>query len=319
MTPSFKSGFAEDITAMMKWRGTIGYSESCYCYELSLFDHYCWKMYPDATVLTWEIIISYLNTLKCQRDIRVDVAALRNLGKFQLRKGMNACVFPAGFFSYKKNRLPYMMSDDELKKFFEAADNYPYTGISPLLTYTVAVIFRLQYSTGMRPREVRHLTRHDFNYKSDTIYIADSKMHKDRRIVVDHKIMQMCMKYDALARTIYPSTEIFFPNHYQKEFSNSSLQSLFKKCWTIAGNPLVSSKTHFCSPYILRHNYATRKIMLWAEEGKKFEEYMPYLSAYLGHATFRETCYYLHLLPERISKMGCLDISKILKEASYEE
>lgn len=315
MIPSFHSGFAKDITNMMKWRGTMGYSESCYYRELIDFDKYCLKMFPNDNVITWDIALSYLSHMRDRRDIRIDVVAIRNLGKYQIRKGIDACVFPAGFFSYKRIRLPYIMSDDDLRCFFNATDHYPYDAHNPLLTYTVAVIFRLQYSTGMRPMEVLRLSRQNFDFKKGTIYIADSKRHKDRCIAVRSSVMEMCRKYDIIARRIYPETDIFFPNRNRSEHSNASLQNLFRKCWEMSGNP---SDSNYCSPYILRHNFATRRIMEWFEEGKDFEQFMPYLSSYMGHQTFRETCYYLHLIPERLSGMTCMDISEIIREVDHE-
>lgn len=316
MNSSFHSGFAVDIRSMMEWRGTLGYTESCYTQQLIDFDRHCQESFPDADTLTWEISLSYLDALRERRDIRIDVAALRNLGKYQVMAGKSACVFPAGYFSYKRRKAPYIMSDEECLHFFEAADRYPHDKWNPLLTYTVAVFFRLQFSTGMRPQETRHLTRQDFDFVHDTIYIADSKRHKDRRIAVGHRIMEMCRKYDLIARSIYPGTNVFFPSRTQKEHSAASIQRLFNKCWKMAGNP---DGLEYCSPYILRHNYATRRIMEWMDEGKDFSQYMPYLSAYMGHQTFRETCYYLHLMPERISHMGCMDISGIVPEVDDED
>lgn len=315
MTPSFHSGFADDIRSMMKWRGTLGYAESCYTRQLIDFDRYCLKTCSGADVLTWEIALSYLDDLHEKRDIRVDVAALRNLGKYQAMTGKKACVFPADYFTYKRRRMPHIMSDDECRRFFEASDNYPYDKHNPLLTYTVAVFFRLQYSTGMRPQEVRLLTRQDFDFVHDTVYIADSKRHKDRRIAVMHPIMEMCRKYDGIARSLYPDTTIFFPNRNQTGHCAGSIQLFFHKCWKLAGNP---DNLEYCTPYILRHNFATRRITQWMEEGKDFSQYMPYLSAYMGHQTFSETCYYLHLMPGRLSRMGCMDISGIVGEVGHE-
>ena len=315
MIPSFSSGFADDIQGMMSWRGTLGYTESCYTKELKDFDSFCMETFPDANTLTWEIAVGYLTEMRKRRSVRVDVVAIRNLGKYQVRNGKDACIFPNDFFSYNRRRLPYIMSDDELRRFFEAADDYPANAHNPLLSYTVAVIFRLQYSAGMRPQEVRHLTRQDFDFKRGTVYIADSKRHKDRCIAVCPSTMELCRKYDSIARSVYPDTNVFFPNRNQQEHNCASVQRMFHRCWEKAGNP---TDIDYCSPYILRHNFATRRITEWAEEGKDFNEYMPYLSAYMGHQTFRETCYYLHLLPERISKMECMDISRIMKEVSNE-
>lgn len=212
MTPSFNSGFAADIRGMMEWRGVLEYTESCYTQELTDFDHHCQKEFPDASILTWEIALSYLNAIHERREVRIDVAAVRNLGRYQIMTGKPACIFPADYFGHKRRRLPYIMNDGELRRFFVAADNYSYDKRNPLLTYTTAVIFRLQYSTGMRPQEVRHLAKQDFDFIQGTVYIADSKRHKDRCIAVPRKIMEMCRKYDGIARRIYPDTNMFFPN-----------------------------------------------------------------------------------------------------------
>jgi len=92
MMPSFHSGFASDIQDMMAWRETLGYTESCYMRELPDFDRYCCKVFPDADILTWNITLSYLDATHERRDIRVPVIALRNLGKYQIMIGKDACV-----------------------------------------------------------------------------------------------------------------------------------------------------------------------------------------------------------------------------------
>lgn len=307
---SFQSKFAPDIQGMRDWRKTLGYAEDSYDRYLVQFDRYCLKSFPDADVLTWDIALSYLQVKQERCDIYVDVAAIRNLGRYQILSGKDACVFPADYFRYKKRQLPYIMSAEECRRFFQATDRYPHNPASPLIEYTVAAIFRLQYSTGMRPQEVRHLKRQDFDFHHDMVYIVDSKRHKDRRIAVDHRIMEMCRNYDSIARGMYPSTEIFFPNRNGNEHCAQSISTLFHKCWEMAGNPAVPER--YCTPYILRHNFATQTLTRWMEEGKDFGQFLPYLSAYMGHQTFRETCYYLHLLPERLSRMGFMDISGMI-------
>lgn len=307
---SFQSRFAEDIQGMREWRRTLGYAEYSYDRHLAHFDRHCMEFFPDADVITWDIALSYLQKKRERCGIYVDVAAIRNLGRYQILLGKDACVFPADYFGYKKRRLPYIMSAEECRRFFQAADSYPHNPASPLMEYTAAVIFRLQYATGMRPQEARRLRRQDFDFGHDTVYIADSKRHKDRRIAADHRIMEMCRNYDGIARRMYPGTEAFFPNRLGNVHTTQSIGTLFRKCWEMAGNPEAPGR--YCTPYILRHNFATQTLTRWMEEGRDFGQCLPYLSAYMGHQTFRETCYYLHLLPERLSRMGYMDISDVV-------
>lgn len=312
---NYYSGFAEDIKKMMEWREVLGYKKDCYASYLKTFDTFCKKQFPNSQVVTWEIALSFFNSFRRGRDFRVYVVAVRNLAKYQIMTGKQACVFPKNYFRYKSRPLPYIMSDTECLNFFSATDRYPHDSHNPLLPYTVPVIFRLQYATGMRPKEVRELLRTDFDFKHDTIYIADSKRHKDRKIAVEHSVMVMCKNYDKIARDIYPHTDVFFPNRLRREHSQASLRLLFHKCWNMSGNP---QNIGYCSPYILRHNFATQTLMRWIEEGKDINHYIPYLSAYMGHETFRDTYYYIHLLPDRLSKMTYMDISDIISEV-YDE
>ncbi len=74
-----------------------------------------------------------------------------------------------------------------------------------------------------------------------------------------------------------------------------------------------------CTPYAFRHNFATRTLMRWVEEGKDLNTCIPYLCAYMGHATFSATFYYVHLLPERLSRMDFTHLSGIIPEVIDEE
>lgn len=53
----------------------------------------------------------------------------------------------------------------------------------------------------------------------------------------------------------------------------------------------------FCRHYF-RHNYASRVLLLWLEEGKDLNAWLTYLSAYMGHDNLRAIFYYINLLPE---------------------
>jgi integrase len=74
-----------------------------------------------------------------------------------------------------------------------------------------------------------------------------------------------------------------------------------------------------CTPYDFRHNYATQTLMRWAEEGKDLNAWIPYLCAYMGHATFSSTFYYIHLLPERLRDMNYMSVCGIIPEVRDEE
>ena len=52
-----------------------------------------------------------------------------------------------------------------------------------------------------------------------------------------------------------------------------------------------------CGPrvYDFRHTYAVHCLKKWVEEEKDLTVYLPVLKTYMGHDSFTETAYYLHL------------------------
>jgi len=75
-----------------------------------------------------------------------------------------------------------------------------------------------------------------------------------------------------------------------------------------------------CTPYILRHNYATQTLMRWVEEGRDLDAMAPYLSAYMDHEKFSSTYYYILLLPERLARMDFTRYGGVIPEVNdYEE
>ena len=180
----------------------------------------------------------------------------------------------------------------------------------------IPVMFRLQFACGMRPQEVRRLKCLDFNFTKNTIYISESKKNKDRILAVRPEIMEMCRKYDCIARRLKQGRTYFFPSVRDSAYSAQSVTAMFHKCWKKAGNDI--SGRH-CTPYDLRHAYASRVLMGWIEQGRDLDAYIPYLSTYMGHERFQDTYYYVHMLPQRLSKMGFMEVRGIVPEVENEK
>ena len=70
---------------------------------------------------------------------------------------------------------------------------------------------------------------------------------------------------------------------------------------------------------LTRHNFATRTLMRWVSEGKDLGNLIPYLSTYMGHASFSSTFYYIHLLPEKLAAMDFMKSAGIIPEVPNED
>jgi integrase len=300
---------------MMEQRSVLGYSVDDYSIRLANFDRFCIANFPSETTLTQEIAFAWCNDGQGNAGAKRSVV-IRGFGRYLQMAGEAAYILPALFFPTQKHALPYIIPDLELKKFFEATDVYPSNDRNPLLEYTIPVIFRLQYACGLRPQEVRALRRVDVNFVKDTIYIADGKHYKDRRLAVSGHVMEMCRKYDRIAESILPGRTYFFQSRAGGAYVSSWLSSRFSECWEMSGNGV---KRDNCMPYSLRHRYATETLMHWLEEGRDLDAWIPYLSAYMGHANFSATYYYIQLLPERLGLMGYMRTNHIIPEVMDHE
>lgn len=311
----YASRFAPDICGMLSLKESLGHKPSSFAAGLLCFDRFCARTCPDEGVLTQEVAFAWCLDGKKEEMSEYRMHAIREFGKYLAGAGREAYVLPAHLIPKHKAGLPYLLTDGELEAFFKAADNYPHRRNSPLVEYTVPVIFRLIYACGMRPQEARKLKRGDFDYRKNVIYIEESKWCKDRRLVVDGAIMDMCGKYDSIASAGFPSRKAFFPNRSGGFYAHGWLTETFHKCWELSG---VGNARGSCVPYDLRHNFATRTLMRWVSEGKDLETYIPYLCAYMGHATFRSTYYYVHLLPEKLAAMDFMAASGMIPEVPHE-
>lgn len=315
MSRIFHSKFAKDILGMVEHKKALGHKAESYEWNLQNFDRYCVEHFPKAEQLTQEIVFGWCIAGKCRKS-SYRANAIREFGRYQAAIGKTAYILPRGFFPSTRAELPHLFTDEELTRFFSAADHYPHRSNSPLVEYTIPVIFRLQYACGLRPQEVRLLRKVDFDFRKNTIYISDSKWCKDRCLPVNHEIMDLCRRYDVIAESTFPDRIYFFPSQTGDAYTHGWLTAVFHKCWRLSGNDIPSKS---CVPYTFRHNFATRTLIKWAEEGKDFEAYLPYLSAYMGHASFHSSYYYVHLLPERLANIKFMDTHGIFPEVLDEE
>lgn len=308
MSTPFKSRLAESMEAMINYKESLGYSRSTYEPFFRMIDKFCFERHPHESVLTKELVLewSQLHSSENPNGFRRRMIAIRELGKYLKAVGTEAYIYPSEFLSATQRFVPYIFTDHELKAFFKATDIFPRSKNAPYNHYVVPVIYRLIYTCGLRPTEVRNLTCTDVNLTTGKMYIRESKAHKDRIVMMSEDIRILCNKYEVAIESILRDREYFFPNSKGTMIGKQSLATYFKRCCSDAGiTGLYRAKQ--LRVYDLRHNYATRTLMNWLDEGRDLYSGLPYLSTYMGHYDFSHTAYYIHLLPERLIRSKAID------------
>ena len=180
MNQQLSSIFKEKISAYCEWRKSLGFSNN-HERHLCKFDAYCSEFHPNECAITSQLVTGWIKyEIRIGRHcIENKCGAIRSFAKYV---GGNSYVLKENFVSYKRNFHPYIFTDEELARLFEAADTAKKRG-DPFFAETAGIIFRLIYTCGLRPQEARKLRCTDINFKTGEIFISQSKKNKDRIII----------------------------------------------------------------------------------------------------------------------------------------
>ena len=293
--------FIQEMTSaysdMLDIKASLGFCRHNYEFHISPFIDFCADRYPDANEITKDMIDQWLasKTFHTDNTRRLAIINIRHFTRYLNATGKRAYI-PSSEYNVKVWRYqPYIFNAAELSRLFDEIDSLKnrkgFEASNPNLILPVA--FRLELCCGMRPAEPFNLRVEDVNLNTGDVFIRKSKRGKDRHIIMSEDMRQLCAVYDGLAG----KREWFFSYMDGGKIPTRWAQWNFNKAWNRTGLPTRINRPR---PYDLRHNFATRTLMRWIDEGRDVMALMPYLSTYMGHVRLEETLYYVHLLPERI-------------------
>ena len=310
---------SECIREMLGYKESLGFSRRTYKSFLNDFRRYFsgagHTEFTAGTVLPW----CERRDTETPEGFRRRGTTLRELSKYMYAMGYADYVVPTSIFPVTHRSTPYIFTDSELKGLFAESDREPYCRASPCRHLIIPVIYRLIYFCGLRPNEGRELKRSDFCYKNKTLYIRKNKAHRERLIPMADDVAIMCQEYLEKSMAVFPDTEYLFPSPTGEPYQKRWLADTFRRLWDASKPAGNNAKVRV---YLLRHRYATAMFMKWLNENADLIAMLPYLSAYMGHACFSDTAYYIHLMPEKLLASDAVDWEKLnalIPEAEDEE
>jgi integrase len=308
----YQSHFRQYIEGLLEQKHALGFPYRGSEDYLRQFDLMCLREFPNEAVLTKEIGQKWGTIRDTEKRVSFQdrMAPIRELAKYMLRLGIDAYIVePMAIPPAVKRQIPHIFTDSELSAFFTAADKLDYNERGKIRHLIVPVIFRLMYCCGLRPHETRLIKKKDIDFASKTLKIPESKGHKDRMVVMPDEVSLLAEKYLSVTQDRFSENEYLFPNWRVKSFLSSNwLNDMFCLCWNASGIKNFSGNSP-CS-YSFRHTFATKRLYMWMKEGRDLDAYLPYLSAYMGHAHFSHTAYYIHLVPEFFPQMAQMDLGR---------
>lgn len=175
----------------------------------------------------------------------------------------------------KENKLPSVLSFEEVKKILEALDNEKHK----------AILF-LVYSSGLRVGEVVRLRLEDIDSKRMLIHVIQGKGRKDRYTLLSELALNQLRKYYSL----YKPEKWLFPGQNKEEFlTERTVERVFEKACTLAE---IRKKV---SVHTLRHSFATHLL----EGGTDLR----FIQELLGHSSSKTTEIYTHVTQKSISNI----------------
>jgi len=293
----FASGFASRLVKFLEQKRALGYSQNYAAQDFKAFDRMCAERFPDETILTLEICHAWAARRgnESPKTTGRRLPFIREFARYLVRAGEQAYILPNGTVKSGQRYIPHIYSQGEIADLWRAFDD-----IRPTKTYATAHIvmpslIRLLYCSGLRPSEALNLRAEDADLHIGKLFIAESKGHKDRIVMLGDELLAFLRRYDDCIREFIPDRHFFFAKTTAEAYGYAWVNWMFRK----ARGRIQFESCGINPPrlYDLRHTFATHRLYQWMRDGKDLYAMLPYLCAYMGHNKLTETAYYLHLAP----------------------
>lgn len=288
--PYFKSQFAQLMYAFLEKRTLEGYANKNQIYYLEEFDRLIIQINFGSSFITEELIQIW-DAQKPYLSNRTKIPRhniIRSFCSFvHLRDG---CSFVPNTSKTRNttNFMPYIFTADEISRILEASNHIPKRKNAPLRELVLPAIFRLLYCCGLRINEAITLKISDFDEETGVISVRNGKGGKDRLVPLHDDMTGYLRRYCSL---LPKNTEWLFPSAYG-HYSQSTVYENFRELLIICGIPHTG---HGPRVHDLRHTFCVHTLEKQLASGYEPMQIMPRLAAYLGHKSYRETSWYIHL------------------------
>jgi len=199
------------------------------------------------------------------------------------------------------HKTPHVFTDAEVLALVSAAAKLrPADGLRPR-TYTTLI--GLLACTGLRVSEALGCTRSDFDGEQGVLTIRETKFGKSRLVPLHPSVTQKMLAYGRERDHLVPvtRTDRFFIADRGNRLHYQRVREIFRMLCDNLGIVGRGCRPH-PGLHDLRHTFAVRRIERWYDAGGDVAHSIPTLSTYLGHATVRDTYWYLTATPELLNR-----------------
>lgn len=290
----FTSAFAHHLTRYLEFKHQLGFSGKSRIWHLRKFDAYCTQhhrtVFDRDTVEGW--VTHHLQT----NTYRSWFSYIRDFGRWFHTQGHDtAYVLSDQWIAGRSQSQPYLFSSCQIEQFFGAATQLT---VQPPWRWQAAAFFGLMHCCGLRTGEARNLKTTHVDLTDGWLDIVSAKTNRSRRLPITDELINLLAACErATAEQFGADRDTFFVSASGTPVSPVSVGVIFKHIWDQAGlaQPIQAKPPR---PYDFRHHFAYANIERWRHNDQDIGALLPYLSRYMGHATFESTYYYIHTAPD---------------------
>lgn len=290
----FTSVFAQDLEDYLAFKEQMGFYGRSRIAYLRRFDAYCTKyslkVFNQTTVEGW-----VRDQLQRSPASRSWMSYIRDFGRWlHTHRDQGAYVLSDQWKARFNRTHPYLLTSFQIERFFMAAGHIK--AASPW-AWQAGAFFSLMHCCGLRTGEVRALRVSDVDVEHNHIDIINSKARRSRRLPITADVAALLVACDLHSRSRFPTRAPFFVSSTGAPVCPTSVGVIFNRIWDQAGLPRPTGGRQ-PQPYAFRHHFAYANLQRWMKDGTDITAMLPYLSRYMGHATFDSTYYYIHTSPD---------------------
>jgi len=294
-TVVFKSILSELIAGYIEEKRAVGYKYIKGASLLKCFDTLITREHLGEKKLSKELVSLWTgkkpNETERNRNTRISME--RGFAKYMVCLGYEAYIYPDVVVSISRySYVPYIFSEEELKRIFIVCDNYPVSNVSPNRHLILPFLFRMLYGCRLRISEALHLKLNDVDFNEGTLFIRNTKFGKERIVPMTETVTEHCLLYISKIHKYKSCNTFLFPSPFRRCYKESTIYKLFREILWSAG---ISHSGKGPRLHDIRHSFAVHCLKKWVLRKEDLTNLLPYLSAYLGHVDLRGTQHYLRL------------------------
>jgi len=289
----------DQVQEYLTFRRALGYELGTHGKELMSFARYADKIGHHRTVTTtlatqWAKQPENAHPSYWARRLHI----VRQFAKYAALYNETTEIPPADIFGPMKRRpTPHIYSQEQINELLQTASRMEPQ--DSLLPRTYVTLFGLLVSTGLRISEALALTSESVDLEKGVLHIQQTKFRKDRLVPVHASTLGVlrCYHCTAEAYRVKTHSRAFFLDEKAKPLNYRGVLYRFIKIRNGLGWCTLPSDR---PPRLhdLRHTFTVRRLLKWYQDGCSIDEYIVYLSTYLGHVCVSDTYWYLTAVPE---------------------